>query len=242
MKDLTIGSLRVRRDAPLIVASLGPDDYADQLKEAVEQEADVIEARLDLFPGIESEEDRIGVGSRLILAHAEYDAPILVTLRGQAERGGFSAPEKQRLEAYDGMLPLCHAIDIELRSTEIRDEVLLRAGCAGRTKIVSYHNFDATPSDSEVQDIVDEMFEVKADIAKVAVMPADQADVDRLAAFTERNAERPIVVIAMGKLGRESRVRFPALGSRLTYGCVGETIAPGQWQIAELRKALDEAL
>ena len=59
------------------------------------------------------------------------------------------------------------------------------------------------------------------DIAKVAFMPRDRRDVDRLFSELSGFADKGHVVVAMGALGVDTRIHAERLGSLWTYASVG---------------------
>ncbi len=78
---------------------------------------------------------------------------------------------------------------------------------------------------------LEEAFLAGADIAKLAVMPHSMRDILDLLEVT-LDAEmlvRAVCTIAMGKLGKHTRVIAPFYGSVLTYASVESTVsaAPG---------------
>ena len=86
------------------------------------------------------------------------------------------------------------------------------------------------------------MRELDADILKIAVTPNEIGDVARLLKITGRtsiNYEKPLITMAMGKMGTVTRVAGEFFGSDVTFGVVGETSAPGQLQVRDLRLILE---
>lgn len=83
------------------------------------------------------------------------------------------------------------------------------------------------------------MREAGADLAKIAVMPQAETDLDEVsktAAWARVELGIPFVLIAMGELGMSTRIHAEELGSALTFATVGgEASAPGQIDIEELR-------
>jgi 3-dehydroquinate dehydratase-1 len=83
-----------------------------------------------------------------------------------------------------------------------------------------------------------------ADVVKIAVTPQSTADVLTLLGATARAAETldvPVIGIAMGELGRVSRLCGGEFGSAATFATVGEGSAPGQMtaeQVAVVRSYL----
>ena len=52
--------------------------------------------------------------------------------------------------------------------------------------ILSHHNYESTPDDEELEDIIGSMFAAGADIAKVAAMARDITDAFRMLALNKR--------------------------------------------------------
>jgi 3-dehydroquinate dehydratase I len=75
-------------------------------------------------------------------------------------------------------------------------------------------------------------------VVKIAAHAAGPADTDRLIGFLRARRERGLIVIAMGPHGVASRVFCPLLGSLITYGFVGEAMAPGQLSLSDLHAEL----
>ena len=86
------------------------------------------------------------------------------------------------------------------------------------------------------------MADAGADVAKLAVTPADPADAARLLQATAQAAalrpETPLLTMAMGPLGAVTRVCGAAFGVCASFGTAGAASAPGQPDAAALRAAL----
>lgn len=69
-------------------------------------------------------------------------------------------------------------------------------------------------------------------------MPQKQSDVLRLMTetlrFSEEHPDVTLVTMAMGELGKITRVASDSFGSSWTFASVGETSAPGQLSLAEV--------
>ena len=72
-------------------------------------------------------------------------------------------------------------------------------------------------------------------------MPLGRADVITLLDATQEadaSIDKPIVTMAMGRMGLISRLCGEAFGSALTFGSVGAASAPGQINAEDLREIL----
>ena len=171
-------------------------------------------------------------------AAAYPDFPLLATIRHAGEGGGWRGDEPARLAAYQAVLPLVHAVDVELESGEITGAVVDAARAAGRVTIGSFHDFAATPESSRLEAIHARGRAVGVDIVKVAARCNSAADLRRLARFTLDHEHEGVIVVGMGGHGLASRIFFPLLGSLVTYTFLGAPSAPGQLNCADTLKYL----
>jgi 3-dehydroquinate dehydratase-1 len=206
-----------------IVASLGRNALSDL---PAASQADLMELRLDLM-----ESDPLSI---LKEVKKVVRAPIIATVRWQAEGGEFKGSEGERLEQLIRASAFADYIDVELRCGllgKLREMV-------DRPIIASYHDFTCTPTLEEMRSIVEEMWNRGAEIAKIAATPLRMQDnLEILQLLLE--ADMPLCAIAMGRLGRHLRVVAPLYGSVLTYGYVSHPTAPGQMSVFQLKQALE---
>ncbi len=218
-----IGGLELNKS---IVASIGKAPVDSAIK-AKKLGADVLELRIDL----------LDVDARKILAQLKkLSLPLIITNRMKQEGGAWEGSEAERIQKLSSLLPLADAVDIELCAEE-RDAVVKKAKSTGKTVIISTHDFQRTPEIDVMLGVIRESFEAGADIAKLAVMPQSFEDVLRLLEVTLHSKEA-VCTIAMGDIGRHSRVIAPIYGSVMTYGYVDAPTAPGQLKVDELKSIL----
>ncbi len=222
---VSIGDLFLNRS---VVASIGKDPLNMAIK-AKDLGADLLELRIDLM-----EEDPRNVLKEL----RNLNIPIIITNRMKEEGGAWDRSEDERLDLLISLMPLADAVDIELCANK-RDDIINKARDAGKTAIVSTHDFEKTPDNDVMMGIIHEAMEAGADIAKIAVMPESYNDVLRLLEVT-LHADMPVCMIAMGGLGKHSRVIAPVYGSVMTYGFVEKSIAPGQLKVDELKYIINK--
>jgi 3-dehydroquinate dehydratase I len=166
--------------------------------------------------------------------------PKIATVRDPKEGGANAIPERTRLELYQRWLPFCDLVDVELRGLSRFSGLVQQAESAGKSVIISFHDFEKTPSLEELQDKLDRCCPKKNQIFKVATNVARWSDVETLIQLLQRNPESRIAAMGMGKFGKLSRLVLARLGSCLVYGAVGEAVAPGQWPVTELARLLSE--
>lgn len=218
-----IGGLDLNKS---ISASIGKTPVDTAIK-AKHFGADLIELRIDL----------LDVDARRTLQELKkLGLPVIITNRMRQEGGAWEESEDARIQKLLSLLPLANAVDIEL-CAEDRDAVVKKAKSTGKTVIISTHDFQRTPEYEVMLGVIHESFEAGADIAKLAVMPQSLEDVLRLLRVT-LHSEGAVCTIAMGSIGRHSRVIAPIYGSVMTYGYADTPTAPGQLRVDELKYIL----
>jgi 3-dehydroquinate dehydratase type I len=123
------------------------------------------------------------------------------------------------------------------------EERLEISGCAracGCKIIVSFHDFETTPSRDELEATISRCFAAGADVAKIACLARSPADAARLLGLLGHGW--PVIAIGMGPLGKITRVAAPFLGSPFTFSSRndGHETAPGQIQYETLAAILEE--
>ncbi|TRZ89425.1 MAG: type I 3-dehydroquinate dehydratase [Methanosarcinales archaeon] len=218
-----IGKITLNRS---IVAAIG-DRPADTAIMAKKLGADILELRIDLLDS----------NAHLALHDIKKTGlPVIITNRMKQEGGAWNGSEEERIRTLISLLTEADAVDIELCAKD-RDAVVKKARDAGKTVLISTHDFEKTPGNEVMKGIINDSFAAGADIAKLAVMPNSLSDVLRLLDVTFY-AKGAVCTIAMGEKGKHSRVVAPVYGSVMTYGYVETATAPGQLRVDELRQIL----
>lgn len=131
-------------------------------------------------------------------------------------------------------------VDVEYESDEtFRKELLEYAHAHHTLVIISYHNFEATPSAEELNHIVDQSFKWGADRVKITTTATSQADCSRVMALYDKYTK--LIAFCMGKTGAITRVAAPLLGADFTYAAISKSLAtaPGQLTVDELKEVYD---
>jgi 3-dehydroquinate dehydratase type I len=196
-------------------------------------QADMVELRID---GIQD------ANLPRLLKHTQGE--VLITNRVKEEGGAFTGTEKERVSILSEAVALgADYVDVELRTAPVLIAGLKKKieGCQGLTKLIlSYHNFERTPSPKELRKRLDDGYAAGADIVKIVSRAREMADnlkVLGLIPYAQRKGKE-IIAFCMGEKGKMSRVMAPLLGSYLTYASLnkGEVLAPGQMTVKELKK------
>jgi 3-dehydroquinate dehydratase-1 len=161
----------------------------------------------------------------------------IFTLRSKKDQGHFSGTEKERTELLKFLFdsgPLY--IDIEL--TTIRDDPSLFDYIQRDKKklLLSWHDFEDTPSDSELERKVEEMISFTNNI-KLVTMAKNSRDAIRLMDLYDKYPDINLISFAMGDAGIISRILCTLVGnSPFSYASLESSTAPGQLSIHQMRE------
>jgi 3-dehydroquinate dehydratase-1 len=202
---------------------------------AAREHADCVEFRMDLAEG-----DPLDA-----LAAYEGELPLLVTDRPEWEGG--EAADEDRTDTLVAAVEhdAVAAVDIELREVLEGDgaSVVTAARESGAKAIVSVHDFEGTPPRAELRRLLERAGE-HGDVAKLAVTAESPDDTLGLLAVTRERAAagHAVATMAMGEVGRHTRVVAPLYGSRIGYAPVDpdRATAPGQYDLATLSRLVAE--
>jgi 3-dehydroquinate dehydratase-1 len=193
--------------------------------------ADVIEIRLDSLREIS-----------VLPFIAHLSKPLLFTNRPIWEGGGFAGDEEARIAPLmEGVQQGAHYIDLELNApTSSHDALLKVVEDSSSRLILSWHNFQETPTRAELVGRLAMIQDKGAHIAKIVTMAHDYHDVLRVLMLQEEAASMdiPLIAFCMGRPGVISRLATVELGGYMTY-CAAhedEATAPGQLSVAVLRQ------
>ena len=192
-------------------------------------------------------------------ADAGAGAPLLLTCRTAAEGGrarlddtAYAALLRSVLDGLTDWTPERHpaAIDVEVQRGCL-PQICAQAHALDIDVVASFHDFEATPADEVLEEVLARMAREGADLAKIAVWPTSADDVARLLGVCARATAgagtglgMPVAAMSMGALGAVSRVA-PVFGSALTFAVVPDeqgqarASAPGQLPIQDVRRCLE---
>lgn len=189
------------------------------------QYADLFEMRLDM----------IGNDWSSILRFIHK--PWIATCRLKSEGGTWDASEARRKEEILKALSSgASLVDLELDTPNLERlaPIVKKRG----QLILSYHNYNETPSLEKIEAIVEREFNAGADIAKIATMADSPSDALRVLQIIEKFPDKEVIAITMGEKGALSRILAPLIGSPFTYAATitGQESADGQFSAFELNK------
>ena len=266
---------------PAVAVSLTGPSLAQartQARSAIDAGADVLELRVDLLEeagalAAPDPLDAATVAAQVLeclrglreaidtIDGADAGSPVLLTCRTAAEGGraqlddtAYGSLLRSVLDGLTDWAPERRpvAIDVEVQRGCL-PQVCTQAHGLGVDVVASFHDFETTPADEALEEVLARMAREGADLAKIAVWPTSADDVARLlgvcARATAGAGERsglgvPVAAMSMGALGAVSRVA-PAFGTALTFAVVPDeqgqarASAPGQLPIQDVRRCLE---
>ncbi|MDD3814498.1 MAG: type I 3-dehydroquinate dehydratase [Desulfocapsaceae bacterium] len=216
-----------------ICVSIARETVAEGLAvaETISPLADVIEIRLDRLKTVS-----------VVPFISQLTKPLLFTNRPIWEGGGFAGDEELRIAPLlEGVQQGVAYVDLELKAPSSSHKALLEEVENSPSRLIlSWHNFQDTPTKAELVGRLAMIQDKGAHIAKIVTMAHDYHDVLRVLNLQEEAARMdiPLIAFCMGRPGVISRVATGELGGYMTY-CAAhedEATAPGQLSVAVLRQ------
>jgi 3-dehydroquinate dehydratase-1 len=164
-------------------------------------------------------------------------APLIITARHPQEGGANELSLRQRRDLLTRFLKYADYIDVELRSVLDLRSLLALAERKKVRRIISFHNFKATPTPRVLRAKAHAAKTDGANIFKVATCTDTPVQLARLLDFiTKKDVDLAVAAMGIGKLGAISRVLLARAGSALVYASVAEgTDIEGQLSLQQLR-------
>lgn len=187
--------------------------------------ADLVELRVDYLKNINSK--------TLYHIAKQIKKKVILCCRAKRDNGNFTGT----LEAQNQILQTGNDLKFDYLDIDlaIANKIIIRRKKA--KKIISYHNFQKTPTLKALINIAGEMRTFSPDILKFAVMTNQLDDANILFRFLlNKKPSENIIVLGMGKKGKITRLLAPLLGSYLTFASIDHSSsAPGQIDIKTMR-------
>jgi 3-dehydroquinate dehydratase type I len=202
------------------------------IEKAETKNADLIEIRLDSLKKYDHTAD---------IPHCSK-TPLIATNKSLQHHGKFSGSEIERQKilikaARNGF----EYVDVDLSTPNI-GKLVGKLREVGTKQIVSFHNFDRTPSLSQLNKVLKKEIALGAEVCKI-VTTANQVEDNLTTIKFVSNAYKKakIVCFAMGELGKLSRLLSPVFGAFFTFASIDEKrkTAKGQLTIQEMRRAYE---
>lgn len=180
--------------------------------------------------------DRISIedAKKLIIVS---ELPVIVNLKDESEQGDFNGTIYDRIKILEDLVnqgavlmdipfvPELNAIDLDRLNGKI---------------ILSYHDFESTPSLDEIEDLIDQMLRLKPEVIKLAFTVNQEIDLMNLFKLqtNRRDLWGKCIILGMGHKGMVTRMMSNMFKHPFTFACIDKysKTAPGQMTIEQLRK------
>jgi len=133
--------------------------------------------------------------------------------------------------------------DLEYESPAEYKEPLIRMARKEHCKIIiSWHDFEGTPDEATLDQIILESRRMGADLVKIVPTIHTPGEAARVMNLYQRHSN--LIAFGMGETGKISRIAAPLLGAPFTYACASEKtrIAPGQLTYKDLKTIYSKIL
>jgi len=215
------------------IAANKPEYIRKHIERAFFFGADYVEIRFDFLK-------QQSIRETLQIVEAIKEKAIF-TLRSAQENGKFRGSNDDRI-SWLKELSLCRPmlLDVELR-TLLENEQLVDFFSGHKTRIlVSWHDFQRTPTNKVLADIVRRM-KMYSKYLKVVTTTKYVQDCIRLLDLYDVTAELNLIAFGMGELGVLSRILCTICGNApFTYSSLEDPIAPGQLTLQQMRRLYDK--
>jgi len=220
-----------------ICVSVPPKTVAEALnliEKAENQRADFIEVRLD---SLKKHNELANIANC-------SNTPLIATNRSTNCQGNFSGSENERKKILlDAARNGFEYVDLELSTPRLKEIVGNLRGM-GVKPIVSFHDFDETPSLSQLNQVLKREIDSGADVCKIVTTARLMEDNLTVLDFVSKAGKSAkMACFSMGDLGKLSRLLSPIFGAFFTIASLESRrkTASGQFTIQEMR-TLYEAL
>lgn len=206
------------------------DRVLETMCRARDEGADLLEWRLDVTRDPEVE---------TVLPQSPL--PVIATVRSVEQGGHFSGTRQEQLRLLIRAATSGSSyVDWEFRPSEpLPDELSVMR----ERVILSYHDFEQTPAERELESLFDQMAALSTGVVKVVTLAQRMEDNISSLNLIGRGRNRGIEVVAfcLGPLGRISRLACLLMGGAFTYAALesGAEAAPGQLTLAKMRQLLE---
>jgi 3-dehydroquinate dehydratase-1 len=209
----------------------------------VTKQPDLLEWRVDFFQSIGNVAAVVALAGEI--RGAAGGIPVLFTRRSTKE-GGEPIPlnEEQVVALIEAV---CASRTVELVDFEMNNDpahiaqVRAAAQAHGVGLVLSFHNFQSTPSQEVLSQRFAQAQQLGADVAKIAVMPQRLEDVLSVLGATLESSQTlniPVVSMSMGGYGALTRLFGWAFGSAMGFAVGVTASAPGQVPIEDMNTVL----
>lgn len=243
IKGIKLGEGRPKTIISLMGAKA--DENIELIKKGIEADVECFEWRGDFAADVH--DPQAMAQQSIEIGKALSNNPYLFTFRSTSQGGHLTIPVEEYVALNKAIIE-AEAVDLVDIETWIGDPAALElVECAKQHNVktvISYHNFAGTPSVEWMVNLLTHMADLGADIPKIATMANSAQDALKLLAATEEmsriHSDKPLLTMAMGREGSITRLVGELFGSAITFCSLEEASAPGQVQVMQAIRIMDE--
>lgn len=243
IKGIKLGEGRPKTIISLMGAKA--DENIELIKKGIEAGVECFEWRGDFAADVH--DPQAMAQQSIEIGKALSNNPYLFTFRSTSQGGHLTIPVEEYVVLNKAIIE-AEAVDLVDIETWIGDPAVLElVECAKQHNVktvISYHNFSGTPSVEWMVNLLTHMADLGADIPKIATMANSAQDALKLLAATEEmsriHSDKPLLTMAMGREGSITRLVGELFGSAITFCSLEEASAPGQVQVMQAIRIMDE--
>lgn len=201
------------------------DEFIGNL-EKIQKIADFIELRVDHI-------HNLSIGN-LDTIREKTTKQAIFTCRKKDEGGLYTGSEEERKKIIERANELkFDYIDVELSAAD-RMEI---ARINNAKIIISFHDFQKTPSVQELMNVKHKMKKYKTIMKFATMVNSDDDNTSLIKFLLDKQIDEDLAVIGMGEKGKVTRIFGPLLGSYLTFASTDfSQSAPGQLTVDQLKQ------
>ncbi len=210
----------------------------------VAKQPDLLEWRVDFFEEIGNVASVVALAGEI--RQAAGGIPVLFTRRSVKEGGEPIPLNEEQVVAL--ITAVCASRTVQLVDFEMNNDpvhigqVRAASQAHGIGLVLSFHNFQSTPSQEVLCQRFAQAQQLGADVAKIAVMPQRLEDVLSVLGATLESSQKldiALVSMSMGGYGSLTRLFGWAFGSAMSFVVGAGTSAPGQVPIEDMNTVLE---
>lgn len=242
-----IKGLRLGEGRPKAIVSLMDTEcegLVQTYEHALNEGADLLEWRADFWPAVHDQADVVRT-CLFLREQCAPKAPFIFTCRTKGQGGNVEMDHDESVALLTAVIskgkPDFVDIELDIGDDAVRELVQL-AHEHDVVAIVSHHDFAGTPSVDDMQALLWRMIQLGADIPKLAVMAQrsqDAHDLMRASHLVYEQAGVPLLTLAMGTAGQNTRLTGEIFGSSMTFCALDRPSAPGQVELKEAIVTMD---
>ncbi|MEO9364797.1 MULTISPECIES: type I 3-dehydroquinate dehydratase [Candidatus Nitrosocaldus] len=209
---------------------------------AFNEGSDMVEVRFD-YSSKEAINDLLDV----VMEHRDR---MIFTCRSRDEGGAFNGSEAERLMVLKRLASFRPMLlDVEYKTVERDEELYDHLRALNCDLLISYHDFNNTPSRNRLAEIMDGMLKYSRNV-KIVTMAKSVEDNESILSLYDIIKDKykkkdgiQLVAFCMGEHGLASRVLCTMLGAPYTYAALDKPLAPSQLTLRQMRmiyKVMDE--